>query len=75
MSVDPRITLPVLATPAKPMPFPVGAKVFLRSAAFGTPGVVRGTQRKKIAVFWKDIGYVGKHAPSALTLAADAERP
>jgi hypothetical protein len=79
MSVDSRITLPVLHVPQPPpLPFPVGTTVRLKCCPDAPPGRVQGVARSgKVLVAWHDLNITTRHKVGALMLAdaADAEHP
>jgi hypothetical protein len=61
--------------PELPFPFVIGSRVLLACCPLSAPGVVQGTRRKKIAVYWSDLRLTTYHQPSELILADDAEPP
>jgi hypothetical protein len=54
--------------PPQTRPLTVGDFVFLRRAAFGVPGRIVGV-RKRLRVFWPDLGYTGRYSRESLILA------
>jgi hypothetical protein len=66
---------PVLpGTKPKPpaMPFRIGQRVKMRACPDSPPGTVVGLRRNKLLIQWHDLGYTGRHHPSALMLAEDS---
>jgi hypothetical protein len=62
--------LPVLRTAPPPQPqYPVGTRVRLAACPSGEPGVVRGTHRGKVHVFWSDLHIIGRHKAETLVVA------
>jgi hypothetical protein len=57
--------------PAQPLPFAIGSRVRLRILPHGPPGVVLGTNRRKVRVRWAS--YVGSHLPGQLVLAQEPD--
>jgi hypothetical protein len=53
----------------QPHTFPVGARVYLRGARFGLPGVVLRQERGKVVIYWGDLDHISRHRPVTLMLA------
>ena len=53
--------------------FSIGAKVRLRSCAFGEPGTVLRIEHRKVVVLWHDLDYLARHSPESLVLTAEIQ--
>jgi hypothetical protein len=61
------VFLPILRTAPPPQPqFPVGTRVRLAACPHAEPGVVRGTHRGKVQVWWADLRIIGRHRAETL---------
>lgn len=48
-----------------------GARVHLRACPHGEPGIVRGVQRGRVLVDWRDLGIEGRHLAERLELIGE----